>query len=151
VSAEHKRDGQSAITSGYIAYKSSYKTCGTEVGNPKIGYHYDQTGTNTTETNFTYFDPFGIPHPFTGVYEWEESSTGTPCGSTQNTIVPLTTDGSGYSFNFSAGTITSRTGRVYLPPYVEGTGSATATDRNGNQISVSSTGVFTDRSEDVSR
>jgi len=136
--------GQTAISSGYIAYKSSYTTCGTEVGNPKIGFHYDQTGTNTTETNFTYFDPFGIPHPFTGVYEWEESSTGTPCGSTQNTIVPLTTDGSGYSFDFSAGTITSRTGRVYLPPEVVGTGAATATDRNGNQIGVSSTGVFTD-------
>lgn len=136
--------GQTAISTGYIAYKTYTTVCGTEVGNPKIGFHFDQTGTNTTLSNFTYFDPFGIPHPFAGVYEWEESSTGTPCGSTQNTIVPLTTDGSGYSFNYSAGTVTSRTGRVYLPPQIEGTGSATATDRNGNQISVSSSGVFTD-------
>jgi RHS repeat-associated protein len=136
--------GQTAISSGYIYYKSLTTVCGTEVGNPKQGFHFDQTGTNTTLSNFTYFDVFGIPHPFTGVYESEESSTGTPCGTTQDTIVPLTTDGSGYSFNFTAGTITSRTGRVYLPPQVEGTGSATATDRNGNQIKVSSTGVFTD-------
>jgi RHS repeat-associated protein len=136
--------GQTAISSGYISYRSLTTVCGTEVGNPKIGFHFDQTGTNTTLSNFVYFDPFGIPHPFAGVYEWEESSTGTPCGSTQDTIVPLTTDGSGYSFNYSAGTVTSRTGRVYLPPQVEGAGSATATDRNGNRISVSSTGVFTD-------
>jgi len=112
--------GQTAISSGYISYRSLTTVCGTEVGNPKIGFHFDQTGTNTTLSNFVYFDPFGIPHPFAGVYEWEESSTGTPCGSTQDTIVPLTTDGSGYSFNYSAGTVTSRTGRVYLPPQVEG-------------------------------
>jgi RHS repeat-associated protein len=136
--------GQSAITSGYISYKSVTKPCEELVGNPKIGYHYYQTGANTTLSNFTYFDPFGIPHPFTGVVESEWTNDGTPCGTTQNTIVPLTTDGSGYTFQYSAGTITSRTGRVYLPPEVVGTGAATATDRNGNQISVSSTGVFTD-------
>jgi RHS repeat-associated protein len=95
-----------------------------------------------TWSNWAYLDKFGVSHPFAGT-----TYTGsTSCGISDPGFTNTTTDGSGYTLTAqgSSGTVTGRGGVLVLPQTNIGNGSATKTDTNGNQISVSSAGVFTD-------
>jgi RHS repeat-associated protein len=134
--------GQTEISAGYLSYSILDNICYTLVCLPHEPCIEEPTGNNFTFSNFVYHDAFGVPHPFAGSVT---ELTGS-CGSgTTNHLTPQTTDGSGYTIQYgSPTTITSRSGTVITPPVQAGTGAATITDANGNQISVNSSGVFED-------
>lgn len=120
--------GQTEVATGYVSYKGSRVPCGVVDGKMTYGVGF---------SNWFYHDPFGASHAFPNAY------TDT-CGAATDTDTAA--DGSGYTLNvnITSTTITSAGGTVVNPPVNNTTGGATATDRNGNQISVSGTGVFTD-------
>jgi RHS repeat-associated protein len=100
-----------------------------------------------TLSGFGYVDPWGTSHGFGGYLRYDPNDCYGSILSTSGTAQ----DGSNLQFSVSMNsngvlnpsTITARNGNVYKPPYEAG-GSATATDANGNQISVNASGVFTD-------
>jgi RHS repeat-associated protein len=97
-------------------------------------------------SNWAFVDRFGVSHPFSGSATQYTGTSGT-CAGTNTSINALTSDGSGYTLQVTAGstaTVIARNGTTSNPPINSGIGSATKTDRNGNQISVSTAGVFTD-------
>jgi RHS repeat-associated protein len=97
--------------------------------------------------NYYYHDPFGIPHSFPF-----ETSNGIPlCNLTYLTYPAscVATDGSGYGLQGSYSlpsyyAIVSPSGLVTVPPLGAPTGAASKTDTNGNQVTITSGGVFTD-------
>ncbi len=102
---------------------------------------------NCTLTIFTYsyHDTFGVSHNF-----WPTLTlrAGTGCGNPITFPQTLTaTDGSGYSIKLSgwtAGTVTSLKGKVINAPFNSTSGTGTATDANGNQITINSSSQFFD-------
>ena len=131
---------QTAIATGYVSYSTGTFSC--DGGG----------GEYTIWSGFVYVDPWGTSHPFPfgkferlvydphtcldgSIFNYAEGATD---GSGLNLSVSITTQG-----HLNPSKVTARNGNVYNPPYNAG-GSATATDANGNQISVSSSGVFTD-------
>jgi RHS repeat-associated protein len=128
--------GMTEPATGYVTAKMHTQYC----PNPNPGppatvrsYYYD---------TFVYHDTFGSSHPFNLTVQSAICSGGGESG--------LATDASGYTITFDISgdgsfTLTSRSGAIILtPPLNNRAGAGTFTDRNGNQISVSSTGVFTD-------
>lgn len=138
--------GWSAATqanTGYISNTSGFDQCYYMQGRIKL------LGTlHTWTTNYVYHDPWGVPHPFAGTANnWTGDAEGGCTLGTDNGFTSTTNDGSGYTINvISAGgaTLTSRNGKTIAAPQGLGTGAASTTDRNGNQISVNSSGAFTD-------
>ena len=130
---------QTQIQTGYIRYSRVSANCDApQPPYPQIITYY----------NFIYYDAWGGSHPFSGqmVYDPTNCNNGTT-----GTLNSLASDGSGLGLSASlngAGNIllhniTNKQGQVTNPPLNLTTGysgtTATATDRNGNQISVSST------------
>jgi RHS repeat-associated protein len=139
--------GQTEAQAGYMSYSGGSQTCYYTV--PPHGIR--MVGSiHIWVTNYVYHDAWGVPHPFAGTSNlWTGSGAGGCTLGTNNSVTATTTDGSGYTLstttgNPSSGTITSRAGKVISPPWGSGTGSGTSTDSNGNQITVNSSGVFTD-------
>jgi RHS repeat-associated protein len=127
---------QTAVTTGYVNYQITSTECYSNGHIP--------TGGLTTYRGWTYTDQFGVTHAFVGESEVEYGT----CGSTVSGMNAVAMDGSGYRLQSTSGdqniTITSRGGKVINPPFLTAYGAGTATDRNGNQITVSTSGVFTD-------
>jgi RHS repeat-associated protein len=98
-------------------------------------------------TNFAWFykDSKGISHSFGTTREVD-----VPCGSLTTTSLSsvVATDGSGYTFSATGsirqGLFSSAGQAIGVPVNTPGSGSATLTDRNGNQITVNSSGQFFD-------
>jgi RHS repeat-associated protein len=118
---------------------------------PTTGYVRATSGTSATCTpplrgeiitasNWVYHDTFGVPHPFAG------TAILTDCGGSPRPLTGVVaTDGSGYTLTTGPTlSVTSRTGIVFSPPFNAPQGVGSFADVNGNEISVSSTGVFTD-------
>jgi RHS repeat-associated protein len=99
----------------------------------------------TTVYGWTYQDGFATPHPFPGtttvtVNQCTNTTTPTSLGATA-------VDGSAYTFSATGSTVNSLVGpdgNIINAPVNTNTGAGSLQDRNGNQISVSSSGVFTD-------
>jgi hypothetical protein len=127
--------GVTEIATGYVSYSSQQSGC---MGD-------DGWETYTIYFNYAYHDPFGVIHGFenliilVGADKW--GCSGLFRGGTDTAV-----DGSGYTISARAAsaTVTSVSGRVFVPPLNSSSGSASSTDRNGNQISVNGSGVFTD-------
>jgi RHS repeat-associated protein len=138
--------GWSAATqasTGYVSNTSGFSQCSYMQGRIKL-----LGPLHTWTTNYVYHDPWGVPHPFTGT---ANNWTGTPGGDctlgTDNGFTNTASDGSGYTINVVApggATLTARNGRIIAAPRGSGAGAASSTDTNGNQVSVNSSGVFTD-------
>ena len=124
---------QTAVATGYINFNPVTTICYT--GHNISGYKVVVSG-------WVYVDQFGIPHGFAGS-TINESGT---CGSLHQGLTSTTNDGAGYTLEAtgSAGTIVTRAGKTITPPLNASSGVASAIDRNGNEISVASTGVITD-------
>ena len=139
---------QSVIQTGYISYYKATMNCdGTKPPFPQYSYY----------EFFVYHDPWGWSHPFNGMMEYDP--TNCDLGTT-GSLTALATDGSGYTLSVSitsngytlaTHTITKPNGEVLNTPFNLATGysgtTATATDRNGNEVSVNSTSssaTFTD-------
>jgi hypothetical protein len=116
--------GQTEVATGYLSHNTGQTKCFD--GGPQWywGWRY---------TNYVYHDPWGAAHSFPGV--------SLICSN--DNLSGSTTDGSGFSI-IEGSTIKGSDGQAFVPPVNQTTGSATATDANGNKISVNSSGVFTD-------
>ena len=125
--------GQTEMAVGYVSHVGSVlRTCKDRSGNI-IGYEFETS-------NWVYHDQWGVPHPFSGytIYISGTCGTGGPASFSS-----AATDGGGYNISVTdaAFTLYDSTGRNINPP---SGGSGSATDRNGNFISVNSNGTFTD-------
>ncbi len=131
--------GSTAVTTGYMTSSSNTTECWSFKGSMRY-----PSGTDTKTNNFVYYDTFGVSHAFSGSTDYK---TGT-CGSTRQGLTSVATDGSGYTLVVSSGgctgTLTSRGGRIAIPPCGSSSGAGTVTDANGNQITVNSSGQFFD-------
>ena len=97
----------------------------------------------TTYERYAYHDAFGTTHPLP-VFRTSSNT----CANQTYTVLNLAAvlDGSGYSIQAAgpAVTITSKSGATIGAPFQVTTGPGGLTDQNGNEISVNSSGVFTD-------
>lgn len=135
VNATQAASGSTSITQQFTDY------CSFPGGQQQPGLYYLE--------NWTYNDPFGATHPFSG-------TAIVPTGACPDTgqgqgFSSTTWDGSGYTLsvvvtgtNSFTYTITADNGGVVSTPSNSSTGAGQSQDRNGNLITVSSNGVFTD-------
>jgi len=128
--------GQTEVATGYITYSTKSNRC----FDPDTGWH-----TGTTYTWHGYRDQFGTTHRFL-VLTSDNPLAGNPGCAINESNSGAATDGSGYTLNADGGsaTITTIGGVVITPPLNSQSGAASFTDTNGNKISVSGTGTFTD-------
>jgi RHS repeat-associated protein len=139
---------QTAVQTGFISYRRVSANCDSPPPIPQY----------VKFSNFVYHDMWGVPHPFTSGLVLEYDPTGCDAGNTLSATA-VAYDNSGYTLSvatangagLSTHTITTTKGQTTTPPVNLTNGysgvSATSTDRNGNQISVSSTSssaTFTD-------
>lgn len=128
-------------TTGYITYGTTGQDCVDNQGHTSGHVEYIN--------NWAYVDPFGVTHTFGG--EWIfYSGSGNGCtGTNVTSFSSLAGDGSGLTLNAiysGTSTITTPGAQVLIPPVNPGgsTSATTVTDANGNQITSSTGGVFTD-------
>jgi RHS repeat-associated protein len=121
---------------GYVTYNDTLKNtfCGTPPSRQLDDYI----------SGWTYHDINGVAHPFTFAF-FLDCDTGNGSGS------GISADGSGYfmnasvlAFTVATATVNSPSGTVINPPVGGPNGAGTVTDVNGNQLTVSSSGVITD-------
>ena len=126
---------ETEVSTGYIFFNtiSSHKT------NPPCNV--------TVYSGFSYHDPLGAPHAFSGIAQQSVN----PGGGCTSQVTPLNgaiaIDGSGYSLyadGMGGAYVVSKAGQILRVPLNTGSGAATAIDRNGNQISANATGSFFD-------
>src|SRR6267154_1745927 len=107
------------------------------------------------DSNFTYTDVFGVTHAFSGTYQYTRTGGPAGCtvGSVQSSFPSLATDGSGYTMQVGGPPIcnswitiwvTSTSGGVIYAVELPISGGGSKADRNGNQITVNSSGQFFD-------
>ncbi len=136
---------ETQVATGYISYGESVVAARCTNSNGQV-----IIGTRGAIGHIVYNDPYGSPHLFPGGIQFVSPPCSPTSGGSLTNV--LATDGSGYKLSMTAddnGNITShlvvsRTGTQLIPPLLQGAGSGNFTDRNGNEITVSSSGVFTD-------
>jgi len=127
--------GITEVATGYVSVQVSLTFC--------YSYPHIPSGEREYFNNWVYHDDFGVAHPFVGS---THIFSGT-CGNAATGMNALATDGSGYTVSVTSGSsanVISRAGKITHPPYQSTSGAATATNPNGNQISVDGSGNFTD-------
>lgn len=131
--------GVTEIATGYVSYNESV-THGRIQENPggptQICYNYNYSG-------FVYHDQFGVAHSFPIFLQNQDQCQGDSVSSGSGTAI----DGSGYTMNVTNYTnvqMVGKDGHSFTPPRNSGAGAASAVDLNGNEVSVSASGVFTD-------
>lgn len=130
---------ETVIPTGYITYSKRTAAC---------DWPLPKRGSYNTYYNWVYHDPFGVSHSFGGYLEYDP----TGCDSTVSSFSAAATDGSGLTLAVAGRnglpngtqTITTRSGVTTNAPVGNSAVGSTITDSNGNQISVSAAGVFTD-------
>ena len=127
--------GWRAITeaaTGYISRQQATVQCPIEGSMPP------RTFNATQYYNFQYHDAFGVTHAgFTNI------SGG--CPGDLDPSDSVSTDSSGLTLHTTGpATITTPSGNTFKPPLNAGTGTATVTDHNGNQITTTTGSTFTD-------
>ncbi len=123
---------QTEVATGYVSYSAVTAYC--------IG----QSGpaTPTLYKDWIYHDNVGVAHQFPNLAVWASNPCGQPTSGSA-----VANDGSGYTVvvtSTPSATVTARTGQTFAAPLQTGSGVGSSTDRNGNKIGVSTTGVFTD-------
>jgi YD repeat-containing protein len=128
--------GWTEAATGYVTAKRHTVSC----PNPNYPPDPPETLRGLYFDTFAYHDTFGSSHPFDITVENDGCAT-------DGVVSGVATDGSGITLatdGVSVYTVTLRSGQVINPPYGVGTGAATKADTNGNYVSVSSSGAFTD-------
>jgi RHS repeat-associated protein len=132
--------GWRAITeaaTGYISRQRLTVQCLIDQGEPTIPPTPPRYINEPQWVNYQYHDPFGITHAgFNNI-------TGGCPGDTDPSD-STSTDSSGLTLDSAANTVTTPSGTVFSAPIDVGTGAATHTDRNGNQITTTTGNTFTD-------
>lgn len=126
--------GVTEVATGYISYVQTTVRC-------QISQFPLRFANFLFRSNYQYHDQFGVIHSF--------DNTSGGCFADQDANITSSKDSAGLTLttdpNASTGvTITTRDGAVFVPPLNAGSGGATRTDRNGNQITVTSGNSFTD-------
>jgi RHS repeat-associated protein len=129
--------GQTEVITGYVSAQESTTT----VTLPPVPGQPPKTCTIVTLSGYTFHDSFGVAHSFPTIYKQLSNTCASP-PYPSNSGPELAPDGSGYTYN--AGIITERFGSAYVSTFNSNTGSGTATDTNGNQITANSSGQFFD-------
>jgi RHS repeat-associated protein len=134
---------QTDAATGYVSFSASSITCyDTSSGTRLPG------GSTTTYSNWIYYDANGTSHRFTGSTRVISNFGSTSCPADQTTSLTATAnDDSGYTLKATGGSgyVVARNGTQFNPlPNNGATGAGTVQDRNGNKLSVSSSGVYTD-------
>lgn len=116
------------VVTGYLTYVRGQTKCWDD---PPYWYY------GVTYGSYAYHDAWGAVHRFD-----EHFST---CADDPGPTPSLASDGSGYTLdtNGPGGSIRTKGGELIVPPAQGPTGSATAADANGNQITVTGS-TFTD-------
>jgi len=125
---------------GSSAGHTYFQTVRVQCPNPNYPPTLPKTLPSWYFTNYVYVDVYGVGHPFN--ITWENDG----CQVT-GAVQALATDGSGYTMSVDVNanvTVTPRSGGLFVPATASGTGAATTTDANGNEITESSSGVITD-------
>ncbi len=125
---------------GSSAGHTYFQTVRVQCPNPNYPPTLPKTLPSWYFTNYVYVDVYGVGHPFN--ITWENDG----CQVT-GAVQALATDGSGYTMSVDVNanvTVTPRSGGLFVPATASGTGAASMTDKNGNQITESSSGVITD-------
>jgi RHS repeat-associated protein len=129
---------QTVVMTGYVSYATHNYVCDWPL--PKHGnfYIYD---------TWVYHDAFGTSHSFSGQLEYDP----TGCDTTTTSFTSQSSDGSGLTLIASGSatphttqSITTSKGQSMVVPTAPASVGSSITDSNGNQVSVSSTGVYTD-------
>jgi RHS repeat-associated protein len=124
---------ESAAATGEITYQQTMQQVQC--------YPSGNWGYLTTEENFSYIDPFGTQHPIPG------AEGGSYCGIGEGFKPGTAIDGSGYTLTLGGSyglELYDRSGRLVNGPWNSQSGAAGFEDSNGNEITVSSSEVFTD-------
>src|SRR5579863_5554973 len=131
--------GITEVATGYLSYSYTSVVCAWTNLNGDLY----PNGYKRTYTNEVYHDYLGVPHTFPGTYWDQDITCGTP--SSGGLIGPHTIDGS-YTLSGSGlgNGVINKYGKFFAAPFNSTNGAATATDRNGNQITVDSNGNFFD-------
>jgi RHS repeat-associated protein len=131
---------QTVVMTGYVSYSTHTYQCDWPL--PKVGYFY-------IYDTWVYHDVFGVSHPFVGQLEYDP----TGCDTVTSNFAATATDGSGISLTAvtNVGGRPNGTQTIVIPhgtsmtvPTGPASVGSSITDSNGNQVSVSSTGVYTD-------
>lgn len=133
--------GWRAITeaaTGYISRQRNTIQCLVDTGEPTVPPQPPRYINEVQYTNFQYHDAFGINH--TGF-----SNVVGGCAGDVDPSDSISTDSSGLTLDTSSTPkITTPYGSVTSAPLDAGLGSATKTDRNGNEITTTDGSTFTD-------
>jgi RHS repeat-associated protein len=140
--------GWRAATEAATGYISD---SGTITGTCNPSGHAEIPG-RITVSNWVYHDPFGISHSFSGSAIINTGNCPAYGGPNSTGFTSTATDGSGYNLAVTGSpTTTILVRNVFAVDGTNetvqentGTGAASGIDRNGNQITVSGSGVFTD-------
>jgi RHS repeat-associated protein len=136
--------GQTEVVTGYVSSAASYSSTQQYCG-PGQGY---MTIYTWTYYGWVYTDNFGVSHPYQSS---SSTTTYSGCGNNNSSstgFAEVAADGSGYTLDVNGGctpcSVISRTGASMLGPYNSSSGTGNGTDRNGNMITVDSSGHFYD-------
>jgi RHS repeat-associated protein len=132
--------GWSAATQsgiGYISY--------TATTTPWCQFGNQYYGQQTAFSNWVYYDPWGVPH-FFGITTYYYQGSPARCANS-GTSTTATGVSVGYTLSVTGSYVNSLTGangKKVVAPVLVGTGAASFTDRNGNEITVNGSGQFFD-------
>jgi RHS repeat-associated protein len=131
--------GETEVEVGYVSYSvTQTPTC-------YFGGIYQ--GINYNYHNWYYHDSFGVAHWFPGLGTTVIQPTGQYCSSSSSSSTGTAGDGSGWTLSATGSgvnSVTSVDGAVLHPPLNTTTGAGTFTDRNGNKLTVDTSGHFFD-------
>src|SRR5258708_27100693 len=128
--------GVTEVVTGYLSETVTSTVC----SYTNLNGDLYPNGWYTTISNEVYHDYLGVPHPFAGS-TWTRYSTCSGGYGSGGQIGPTSIDG---FYTLVTNGVNNRYGKFLAAPMNTTSGSANATDRNGNQISVDNNGNFTD-------
>jgi len=130
--------GQTEVAVGYVSF--------TQTTTPWCLFAGQYYGQQTTYSNWVYHDSFGVAHGFAGSTYYQNGAPA-HCNPSTSSMTVGTGDGSGWVLSATGSGpnyVASSSGAIFHPPVNNSNGAGSATDRNGNIISVNSSGQFTD-------
>jgi RHS repeat-associated protein len=136
--------GQTQVATGYVTYTTT-----TQPWCLFAGQYYGQQW----NYSWAYVDAFGVQHSFPGT-TYTQNGAPAHCNPSSNSLTSTAFDGSGWTISITSGNavqyVQSRSATVMQPPVQSSTGPGSATDKNGNQITVNSSGQFFDTTSSAS-
>lgn len=154
--------GDTDAVTGFVSYSTTTETLPQQGGPgpnnttsqtmlPAGGPGGIQQCTVAYYSHWVYYDSYGTAHQFTGTTSTVTKGNVDYCPYSSPSFVATAKDGSGYTINvtfYKKAAISNTHGQHFNAP-VMSEGSGTVTDSNGNQLSVDSSGNFTDTTGNV--